>query len=67
MTTPKLPQASQDILGIPEDKMPGVLSQLIDNRALTGLVQEVHREMVSPNPDLRRKAALALRHMGFVD
>ncbi|MGP6088160.1 hypothetical protein [Antarctobacter jejuensis] len=67
MTSQILPRHSADLLSIPQENVPGVIHSLLDARALSGLVQEIHREMRSPDPKLRQQAALALRHMGFPD
>lgn len=67
MTSHCLPRQSADPLSVPRDAVPGVIHSLLDARALTGLMQEIHREMRSSDPELRKQAVQALRYMGFPD
>lgn len=67
MTSHDLPRASRDLLQVPQQDVPAVIHSLLGRRALSRLVQEIHREMRSPDPALRAQANRALRHMGFTD
>lgn len=60
-----LPKASDDLLKIPPREVPDLIHSLLEQRSLSTLVQEIHREMVSRDPALRKQARKALRHLGF--
>lgn len=62
-----LPSSSKDVLELTSTDVPEVFRNLIANRGLTPLIQEIHREMGSLDPDLRRRATHALEKLGFTD
>ncbi|WP_300436219.1 hypothetical protein [uncultured Mameliella sp.] len=61
----KLPEASRDLLEIPQQDIPAVVHGLIGCRCFSALVRTIHGELASEDPGLRRQARQALDRLGF--
>ena len=63
----QLPVSPSDVLRIPEADIPEVLRNLVQQRALSGLVARIHGELHSGDPALRVEGRKALDRLGFTD
>lgn len=60
-----LPKRPLELLDIPSDHIPDVIRGLMHCRGLSPLMSEIHAELNSKDPVLRRRGREALRHLGF--
>ncbi len=60
-----LPASPSDVLNVPDEDVPDVSRRLIRRNALSPLMQRIHAELQSDDPQCRLTGSKALRHLGF--